>query len=171
MSETSRCRERLTPFCSGSGVDVGFGGDPIKRDSITVDLVRPYTQVGIKPRHLSVEEGGMPWLTRWFAPRSLDYVFSSHLIEDFTYCDQRQIIEDWMTVTRKGGVIVLYQPDQQAFEAHCRRTGQGLNAAHKERDYSLETFKRRVIWPLNLRVLHEDPAVEDYSWEIVLEKL
>jgi predicted SAM-dependent methyltransferase len=152
-------------------VDVGFGGDPIKRDSITVDLERPYTQVGLKPRHLSVAIGGMPWLTKWFAPRALDYVFSSHLIEDFTYAHQRQIIEDWETVVRPGGHIVLYQPDQRMFVAHCRRTGQPGNDAHKEPDYCLGHFADRVLEGLNLRVIHSSPLVEDYSWEIVLEKL
>jgi SAM-dependent methyltransferase len=170
-SETSQCRPRLAPFCAGAGADVGFGGDPIKRDAICIDLVRPYTRTGLRPQHLSIRQGNLPILGRWFEEGALDYVFSSHLIEDFTYSQQEVILSDWLRTVRKGGRIVLYQPDQPTYAEHCRRTGQPVNLAHIEGDYSLRTFRERVARFLVAREIHAAPLVEVYSWEIVLEKL
>lgn len=79
MSETSKCRERLKKFCIGYGLDIGYGGDPIIPGAITVDLAIPYTKVGDAPLNL----GGDARNLYWFADNSLDYVYSSHLLEDF----------------------------------------------------------------------------------------
>jgi predicted SAM-dependent methyltransferase len=172
QSETSRCRERLAPYCVGSGLDVGFGGDPIKRDAICVDMPSPYTCVGLSPQHLS----GTCANLKWFRDGVLDYVFSSHLIEDFSYTEQQAIVREFLRVIRPGGRVVLYQPDQQKFEEHCRKTGQPLNDAHKEKDYSLRTFLDNVFVPLQheglgIRALHWKEQVDWYSFEVVIEKL
>jgi len=56
--------------------------------------------------------------------------------------------------------------------AHCAATGQSINDNHKEADYSLKTFKKKVLKTGNIRarvVAEEDFA--DYSWGAVLEKL
>lgn len=173
QSETSRCRERLLSFCEGEGVDVGFGGDPIKRTAICVDLPQAYACVGSHPKHLSTYDGKgkIPQL-RWFKDGSLDFVFSSHLIEDFFYAQQICILNDWTRVLRVGGNIVLYQPDQVAFDAHCAATGQGLNDAHKERDYSAERFFEKVLRWVNFKfkIAHRQDHVENYSWEMVITK-
>ena len=52
QSETSKCRARLAPHCSGSGVDLGPGGDPITPHAIRVDLPHPYAHVGTLPVQL-----------------------------------------------------------------------------------------------------------------------
>lgn len=186
MSETSRCRSRLAKYCVGVGLDIGFGGDPIVPSAITMDLAEPYTKVGVHPQNLTGTCHRLPW----FRDGVLDYIFSSHLIEDFRYKEQAGILFEWFRVLRPGGRLVLYQPDQQRFEAHCKKTGQPLNLAHKEPDYSLDAFAFNVlriapVHPMHsdfyiLRGIHEMPAakilhqnrqVEDYSWEIVLEKV
>ncbi len=50
--ETSKCRERMQRYCVGYGLDVGYGGDPIVPSAITVDLPKPYTNVGGSPLNL-----------------------------------------------------------------------------------------------------------------------
>jgi hypothetical protein len=50
QSETSKCRERLAPFCIGYGADLGFGGDPISDGVVRVDYPNPYRSVDMALR-------------------------------------------------------------------------------------------------------------------------
>src|SRR4051794_21358440 len=78
-SETSKSRERLAKYCEGYGLDLGYGGDPISFSAIRMDLPQPYTRVG----ELPVQLGGKAENLYWFKDGVLDYVYSSHLLEDF----------------------------------------------------------------------------------------
>lgn len=168
MSETSKRRDILAQYCRGEGLDIGYGGDPILPTAICIDLPHPYTQVGQHPQHLATETGLLPW----FVSNSLDYVYSSHLIEDFCYDRQRLLIREWLRVIRPGGHLVILAPDQQIYLADCRSKGHGSNTCHIEQDMSLQTFVDRVIVPLDLPLsyVHSESPVAVYSWEIVLRK-
>jgi len=56
-SETSKCRNRLAPYCKGYGLDLGFGGDPITPHAIRADLPTPYTEVEQSPVQLGGDAG------------------------------------------------------------------------------------------------------------------
>lgn len=163
-SETSKCRARLAPFCAGYGLDLGFGGDPIGPGAIRVDLPQPYTAVGQAP----VQLGGDARDLRWFRDGTLDYVFSSHLLEDFA--DTAAVLREWLRVLRPGGRLVLFCPDEQRFRAHCRATGQPYNPHHQQEHFSL-AFVQGVLRDLGQeRFVHAAPLVDEYSWELVCEK-
>jgi predicted SAM-dependent methyltransferase len=166
-SETSGVRAQLAEYCRGCGLDIGAGGDPIVRTAICLDLERPYTKVGSMPQHLA----GHCRDLRWFRDGVLDYVYSSHLIEDFTYADQVAIVREWRRVLRPGGLLVLVAPDQPAYLAHCKATGQAPNRAHKIADYCQAAFLEFVMLPTGpWRVgAHSAGLVGTYSWWVVLE--
>jgi len=165
-SETSKCRESLARFCSGNGLDLGYGGDPILPHAITVDSAKPYKTVGDSPLNLA---GDARYL-KWFNDETLDFVFSSHLLEDFEPYETMHVILEWLRVLKIGGRLVLYLPDEPTYRAHCDRTGQEYNKSHKVADFGLDYLKR-IISPINnVKVIHEPPVVNDYSFEIVLEK-
>lgn len=169
MSETSKRRHVLAPYCAGPGVDVGFGGDPILPTSICVDLPQPYTRLGLAPQHLACD--GLPLLP-WFADRSLGYVYSSHLIEDFPFAAQLTIVREWLRKVRSGGRVVILAPDQQAYERHCRDHGTAPNSHHAEPDMGLASFAARVVTPLlgECHILHHAELVAEYSFEVVLQR-
>jgi predicted SAM-dependent methyltransferase len=166
ISETSKHRDWFLPHTQGYGIDLGYGGDPLVPHAICFDMPQPYTSVGSAPQHLGGDARRLP-----FKNNTLDWVYSSHLIEDFTYSDQIAMVQEWLRVLKRGGRLLILAPDQQRFLAHCAATGQSINANHKEADYSLKTFKRRVLKTGNIRakVLAEQDFA-DYSWAIVLEK-
>src|SRR4051812_48311599 len=95
--ETSKCRGRLAKYCEGYGLDLGFGGDPITLSAIRMDMVQPYTNVGDFP----VQLGGKAENLYWFKDDALDYVFSSHLLEDFL--DTESVLREWIRVLKRGG--------------------------------------------------------------------
>jgi SAM-dependent methyltransferase len=164
-SETSKCRERLLRFCRGSGVDLGFGGDPISSKAVRVDLPSPYADTGDAP----VQLGGDCRHLVWFRDGVLDYVYSSHLLEDFE--DTKAALEEWMRVLKPGGCLVLFCPDEQVYRAHCRATGQRYNDNHKHDDFSLTKVKAFLTELGQSRFVHEMPLIDEYSWELVVEKV
>jgi predicted SAM-dependent methyltransferase len=164
-SETSKCRPRLAPYCTGYGVDLGFGGDPIVPHAIGVDLPQPYTHVGARP----VQLGGDATRLTWFADGVLDFVYSSHLLEDFVAVGP--VLAEWLRVLKPGGRLIIFCPDEQVFRRHCAATGQPYNEHHVHADFSL-AFVKRELAALGQphRIVHEVALVDLYSWELVIEK-
>ena len=160
QSETSKMRNELSTFCKGCGLDLGSGGDSIVPRAIAIDLDMPYTKVGNCPINLRGDARHL----HWFTDCSMDFVYASHLLEDFENIDE--IVMEWRRVLHVGGYLVLYMPDQKRYEAHCVKTGQGMNEHHVHADMSLEymvkCFERcelDIVWA------HDDKL--GYSFAIV----
>ena len=166
MSETSIARNVLSPFCNGFGIDIGFGGDAITENAITFDLPNPYR----KDKGKQILRGDCRNLD-FICNDVFDYVYSSHLLEDFTYEELPSIIKEWRRILKTGGLFIVNCPDQQRFISHCKKTGQPLNHSHKEKDFSLQTFKAIVekvgLW----QTVFVEPKIGDYSWYLVLKKI
>jgi SAM-dependent methyltransferase len=163
-SETSKCRAHLSPYCVGYGVDLGFGGDPITETAIRVDYPSPYSDVG----QLPVQLGGDATRLYWFADGVLDYVYSSHLLEDFE--DTKSALAEWLRVLKPRGRLILFCPDQRVFEDHCKKTSQPLNPCHKHADFSLRRVQRLLAELGGTRELYSRDLVDIYSWDLVVEK-
>ncbi|MEM7352109.1 MAG: class I SAM-dependent methyltransferase [Acidobacteriota bacterium] len=164
ISETSKCRASLAPFCTGDGIDVGYGGDPIVPHAICMDLETPYARYAKHPQHL---HGDARDLT-WFADGSLDFVYSSHVLEDFE--DTAAVLDEWLRVLGPGGRLVLYLPDEPTYREHCRQRGKPPNAHHIHDDFGPETLRRIVAARPNLEITHFRFPVGIYSFEMVIEK-
>lgn len=163
-SGTALCRVRLAPYCKGYGLDLGFGGDPITDHAIRMDMPAPYTAVGAQ----SVQLGGDATDLCWFRDGVLDFIYSSHLLEDFP--DTRVVLQEWLRVLRPGGRLILYCPDERRYRDYCRRTGATYNTHHQQESFSLD-YVRSILHALGQdRILHENPDVDAYSWELVVEK-
>jgi predicted SAM-dependent methyltransferase len=165
MSETSNCRSRLAKYCQGYGLDIGYGGDAIVPSAITVDLPVPYTNVGSHPLNL----GGNAKDLFWFNSNVLDYVFSSHLLEDFE--DTEAVLREWLRVLKPEGYLIIFCPDERVYREHCLKTGQSYNYAHKIPDFSLVYVRSILLDKIcTIEVIHENPLVDTYSFEIVVRK-
>jgi predicted SAM-dependent methyltransferase len=169
MSETAAARSVLASYCTGIGIDIGFGGSAITPTVITFDMPRMYcpTLEGHR-QHLRGDATHLPFI----CDDAFDYVYSSHLIEDFYYDELIQIITEWRRILAKSGVLILNCPDQKRFLDHCEKTGQSINANHKEINFSLRTFADRVLvntgsWAF----VYQNPNVPPYSWHLVVRKI
>lgn len=96
QSETSKFRHMTAQYCSGNGVDIGSGGDPVVPHAISVDLPDPYTRVGDSPIQWRGDGTALP-----FMGGSLDFVYASHLLEDFA--DWIHPLTEWTRVLKSGG--------------------------------------------------------------------
>lgn len=165
VSETSKCRARLEQFCVGTGVDVGHGGDLIAPHAIGVDLPRPYTRVGKDVTHLA----GDGRCLSWFRDGVLDFVYSSHLLEDFK--EPLDVLRDWCRTLKVGGVLILYCPDEVKYREECHKHGFSPNQNHAWEEFNLGTVKTVMSSIDGMEVVYENPHVDVYSWEAVWRKM
>lgn len=164
--ETTKVRELLKHYVfEKNGLDLGFGGDPIIDTAITLDMPQPYQHIGRYPQNLRGDATSL----YWFKDGVLDYVFSSHLLEDFK--DPRPIVEEWSRVLRIGGFLILLLPNQSRYEDYCKSISEIPNQNHSNPDMSL-------VWMLEflkknfpeLHLVEGSDIQDDYGFYIVLEK-
>lgn len=163
-SETAKVRDLVLPYCTGYGCDVGFGGDKIKKDAVGIDLPSPYASVGSDPIDIACNVITDPIPVE---DSSFDYVYTSHLIEDFE--DTLKGLNEFIRILKSGGNLILVFPDQQVYEWYCKRTGQPLNAYHKHADMGL-AYMKKILERANVKrfeILKEMDRVVDYNVVLV----
>lgn len=171
-SETSKHREDILPFCKGYGMDIGFGGDPIHSAAIRMDMPSPYTNTGENP----VQLGGDCRNLRWILSDSLDYVYSSHVLEDFDRAETEPVLREWLRVIKPGGLIVLLLPDQQRYIASCLRRGEvwgnGIigNPHHSIAEFSMQYVMDVAAKIGNTEKYQSIDSLGEYSFLLVLKK-
>ena len=166
MSETARHRELFKPYTQGMGVDLGYGGDPLNASCITIDLPQKYTSVGDnKPQNLF----GSALDLYWFKDAVLDYVYSSHLIEDFD--DTEQALTEWLRVVKVGGHLCLLFPDEQKYRSIEQE--KNWNMSHKHMDFGLDYFLNILDSFDGLEVILAQNMFEhnDYNCLVVIKKV
>lgn len=168
VSEADQARPHLAKFCEGIGFDMGFGGSATVPHAITFDMPQMYCPS--ISGHTQILRGDCRRLP-FVCDNALDYLIQHHLLEDFTYEDLVPIIKEWRRVLKPGGLLICNCPDQMRFVAWCAKTGQGLNLAHKEQDFSLNNFKTRVLEKTGpWEQVFELPDDGKYSWYLVVRK-
>jgi SAM-dependent methyltransferase len=164
-SETSRVRHLVLPFCVGYGCDIGFGGEKIVQNNCDgIDLPLPYAFVGKDkidiPCDVIKEE--IP-----INDNTYDYVYSSHLIEDFV--DTSDALKKFIRVLKNNGNLILVFPDQQKYEEICNRTGQPKNEhhVHATMGYDYMIHQLQSLTNIQFEVLFSSNCEINYNVVIV----
>lgn len=132
-SETAKYRHLTVEHCNGNGVDIGSGGDPVVPWAINFDLPRDaFAKYHSEhdPRHVIQFGGDAKSLP--FKDGVLDFVYSSHLLEDFL--DWDPVLREWMRVLKPGGRLVILVPDKKLW-ADALARGQPPNCAHTHESF------------------------------------
>lgn len=135
VSETGRHREIIIQKMEDyfeeldclNGVDIGFGGDPILQNSITMDLPIKYSKniIQTSPQNLFGDCKNM----YWFADNSLDYVYSAHVLED--YLETEEIMTEWIRIIKPNGLLILDLPNERQYRKVCEERGYRSNPRHQ----------------------------------------
>ena len=160
MSETAKHRAIFLPYCIGNGLDIGYGGDPITETAITLDQAERYSFEGSKPQNLTADAASL----YMFADNALDYVYSSHCIEDFR--DTAEVLIEWLRVVKAGGYLCLLFPDEQVYQLRSRTP----NDAHVHYNFGLQFIVTRLPENTTLIFGQELFADDDYNCAIVVQK-
>jgi len=162
MSEAECIRHEVLPYCIGNGTDLGFGGDKIK-DSQCISLdCGDFSEYNLLD--YSGDARDLP-----FKDEVLDYVFSSHLLEDFE--NTREVVIEWCRVIKIRGHLILNLPIQQLYVANCRAVYDKFipNISHKV-DMS-PGYLFNCVDGLPLEVVKRIDLHNVYSFLVVFRKL
>jgi len=172
VSETSKIRHLVLNYCIGKGADIGFGGDKIvKENCLGIDLKTPYAFTGKDKVDIpcNLFEESLP-----LENNVLDYLYSSHLIEDFE--DTEKILIDFFRVVKHNGYVILVFPHQLKYEEYCFNNNQQLNPHHIHKNMSLNfmieklnNLENRSI--LKYKLIFSSDCEIDYNVVMVLKKL
>lgn len=169
-SETSKYRKFTTKYCVGNGVDIGSGGDPVVPHAIQVELPK---EEYAKYRSGDVHGSPIQWhgsaVELPFKDKTLDWVYSSHLLEDFL--DWKPLLREWTRVLKRGGNLVILIPDKTLWDAAISR-GQLPNCAHKHEGYvgELSTYAKHFGWKvIEDRLTKLTP--EDYTILFIAQRI
>lgn len=167
--ESAKIRPEVERFISKdmNGIDVGSGGAPVFLQSISIDkkargCFSDLVQLKGDARNLY-----------WFRDGVLDYVFSSHCLEDFDHSAKVSVLEEWVRVLKPGGYLLLYLPDEHKFREYCSKHGLGGNPNHKDPDFNIS--KLRVLISENnlsnrLEEVYSIAEHNDYCFFLVYKK-
>lgn len=91
-------------WIEGKGVDVGCGSAPVNpRVALPIDRNGPPESCA----ELAADCSTLDFLE----PDSLDFIFSSHVLEDFENIPE--VFRAWLTRLKVGGVMILLLPDME----------------------------------------------------------
>ena len=117
FSEAQKCLPRVRRYLFGNVVDLGCGSFPIVPNAVGVDA---------RPGAANFVGDLVEAASKVFQQESLDAVFSSHALEDFS--DTHKVLSRWCGPLKHGGYLVLYLPHQDLYP----RVGHPLaNRDHK----------------------------------------
>lgn len=153
-NESAKIRWELVPYTRGRGLDVGCG--PVKAFDHFIGVDNGHHEMfgqRIKPdiRVDTAEKLDV------FASGSMDFVYSSHLLEHIPFAAVPKTLREWWRVLKHGGYLVLYVPDEDEYPK-CREPERGIeefergcNPDHKwnvNRDRVIEVMRQVGSWDL-----------------------
>jgi len=123
-NESAKIKYQVVPFTRGRGLDLGCGPYKAFPHFIGVDNGHHGDQFGweMKPDVMIETCASLDM----FASNSMDFVFSSHLLEHME--DLHMALAEWWRVIKTGGHLVLYLPDDSLYPK-CGEDG--ANPDHK----------------------------------------
>lgn len=99
----------LIPYARGRLLDIGCGAYKVLPHAIGVDNGHHW---GRQQESLHVETAADLGI---LASGMADTCFSSHLLEHFHYKDVPGVLREWFRVTKQGGHVILYLPDEDQY--------------------------------------------------------
>lgn len=133
----------LVPYMHGRVLDIGCGPYKAFPHFIGVDNGHHWGMQGADIK----SEGDDLSL---FSDGSVDTVFSSHLLEHFPYEKVPAALKEWMRVTKTGGHVILYLPDEDEYPK--------VGHPHANVDHK---------WNVNYDRVVEAAEKVPYSWDLV----
>jgi ADP-heptose:LPS heptosyltransferase len=111
-NEASKIRWELVPYTRGRGLDLGCGPWKAFKYFIGVDNNIDEHLFGIRATDADIIQPTCEVLDA-FAAESMDFVFSSHLLEHIR--DHKSALREWWRVIKIGGHLCLYLPHKDLY--------------------------------------------------------
>jgi predicted SAM-dependent methyltransferase len=158
-------RAMLFPYCKGLGIDVGCGSKKTHPLALGVDLT-PKGQTGkygSERRQISEADictsGDNLYM---LADNSLDYVVARHNLEHYT--DPIKTLKEWKRVLRKGGIMGVVVPDDEALDTIK------LDPTHKHA-FTKESFANMLAAIGGFKIVKIKTCVPMWSFVCIAKKV
>jgi len=109
-AESKKIVWEAAPYLRGRGLDLGAGMFKIIPHAISIDNGDHAALFG---HHMSADIKADCTKLDMFASQSMDYVFSSHLLEHIV--DHVAALKEWWRIIKQGGKLVLYLPHKMYY--------------------------------------------------------
>lgn len=175
-NESGKIKWEIVRWTRGKGLDLGCGMWKTYPHFIGVDnrLDEQLFNQPIKP-DVTVQSAEKLDI---FASQSMDFVFSSHLLEHIEPDSVAPALKEWMRVIKNRGYLVLYLPDEEEYPK-CKEESRGIlkfeegcNPDHKwnvNYDRVVEFMKSAGSWDLvDFQKRNKD---REYSLFFVFQKV
>lgn len=180
MSETSKYRHLTSKYCyradgqPGAGLDIASQGDPVvpwawQLDLPPADFVR-YSGGKVPTGIQLYGYGDKPLVVM---DSSLDFVYSSHFIEDLSRERWVTLFRDWRQCLKPGGKLIILVPERTRWQAAIAN-GQCPNCSHYGPEPLLGDITKAANEAGGLKVIEErltNLTTEDYTILGVMERI
>ena len=95
-------------YCRGLGFDIGVGTNRLANTVLSTDWY-PHSHADLIWN--IVHEGG--WYPYPFRENRFDFVFSSHVLEDFEPHQTQKVFDEFLRLVKIGGYLVIIIPDME----------------------------------------------------------
>ena len=166
-NEAFKIRWEIVQYTRGRCLDIGCGPGKTYPHWVGVDNCADETLFGMKCNpDIRIEDAGDLSV---FQARSMDNVFSSHLLEHIEPERVSAVLKEWWRVLKEGGHLTLYLPDEDEYP----KVGEnGANPDHKwnvNRDRVIEYMRAIKGW--DLIDFQKRNADDEYSLLFVFKKI
>jgi predicted SAM-dependent methyltransferase len=155
--------EKLIPWLSGKGADIGCGLRTVFKDSIRVDA-----DPNVRPE-ICCDGDKLP-----FKDGELDYITSVHTFEHFK--NQIGLLREWLRVLKRGGIIAIVHPDvdytkkQKKVSDNPSLQENPFNYHYTERNHDEFVNWIRSVSDIGFKLIDHGVACQNWSFFIILEK-
>lgn len=122
--ESDKIAHLVIPYTRGKGVDLGVGLKKVWPHVIGVDNLFDYNGVRPEPVDIVSDCDKLPL----FGDASMDFVYSSHLLEHFKEDAVPDVLAEWSRILKPGGYLILYVPSANLYPCVGES---GANPDHK----------------------------------------
>ena len=158
-TEVGKVRHRIVSYIKGIGLDLGCGDEKITHTTIGIDIKQT------KKSNLIMDLSENDPL-RMFSDNYFDYIFASHILEDFIATDA--VLDAWWSKIKPGGYLILYCPDADYYP----RVGTpGSNVDHRKDLYWQDAWRILKDFGNAKKIAasrHNDS--NEYSWLLIVQK-
>src|SRR3954467_2061098 len=111
-NESGKIVWETTPYTRGRGLDLGCGPNKVWPHAIGVDN---YTETELFGIQMKPDVVCNVTKLDVFGSASMDFVFSSHVLEHIEYEKVPDTLKEWLRVLKPSGYLLLYLPDEDDY--------------------------------------------------------
>jgi SAM-dependent methyltransferase len=179
-NESEKIHNRVAPFVSGHGIDIGCGIWKLKvtksREHSCLGVDGGFSPLAVAEADVIADVTNLSM----FRDESFDYAYSSHTLEDMHYTEA--VLREWWRLVKVGGNFILYLPLTRRvakemglanWEGFYPNIGEpGANFCH-QRDFHPQEIRDLVAKIGDAEILADEIRGDndEYSFLLVFRKL